>query len=56
MRIYFWWCERDVVKKLDAPEEHLGISGLWEKLNNPNFKGVEIDPFWLMGGTSQSEF
>ena len=48
MRIYFWWCERDVVKKLDAPEEHLGISGsLGEVKYTPILKGSNSTPFGL---------
>ena len=26
--------------------------GLWEKLNNPNFKGIEFDAFKMESGTN----
>ena len=26
--------------------------GLWEKLNNPDFKGVEFDPLWIEAGSN----
>ena len=37
---------KDVVKNWMRQKNTLEYLGLWEKLNNPNFKGVEFDPFW----------
>lgn len=41
---------KDVVKNWLRSKNTLEYLGLWEQLNNPNFKGVEFDPFeggWL---------
>ena len=35
---------KDVVKNWMRQKNTLEYLGLWEKLNNPNFKGVEIRP------------
>ena len=35
---------KDVVKNWMRQKNTLEYLGLWEKLNNPNFKGVEFDP------------
>ena len=36
---------KDVVKNWLRSKNTLEYLGLWEMLNNPNFKGVEFDPF-----------
>ena len=36
---------KDVVKNWMRVKNTLEYLGLWEKLNNPHFKGVEFDPF-----------
>ena len=36
---------KDVVKNWMRIKNTLEYLGIWEKLNNPNFKGVEFDPF-----------
>ena len=35
---------KDVVKNWMRSKNTLEYLGLWEQLNNPNFKGVEFDP------------
>ncbi|NOR45050.1 MAG: hypothetical protein GQ534_05630 [Candidatus Delongbacteria bacterium] len=35
---------KDVVKNWMRNKNTIEFLGLWEKLNNPNFKGVEFDP------------
>jgi hypothetical protein len=35
---------KDVVKNWMRTRTTIEFLGLWEKLNNPNFKGVEFDP------------
>ena len=35
---------KDVVKNWMRLKNTLEYLGLWEKLNNPDFKGVEFDP------------
>ena len=35
---------KDVVKNWMRQKNTLEYLGLWEKLNNPSFKGVEFDP------------
>jgi len=35
---------KDVVKNWLRSKNTLEYLGLWERLNNPNFKGVEFDP------------
>ena len=37
---------KDVVKNWLRSKNTLEYLGLWEQLNNPNFKGGEFDPFW----------
>ena len=37
---------KDVVKNWMRQKNTLEYLGLWEKLNNPNFKGVEFDPLF----------
>lgn len=36
---------KDVVKNWMRSKNTLEYLGLWEMLNNPDFKGVEFDPF-----------
>lgn len=36
---------KDVVKNWMRSRETIEFPGLWEKLNNPDFKGVDFDPF-----------
>jgi len=41
---------KDVVKNWIRNKSTIEFLGLWEKINNPNFKGVEFDPFWNNAG------
>lgn len=43
---------KDVVKNWLRSKNTLSFLGLWEKLNNPNFKGVEFDPLMFEAGTN----
>jgi hypothetical protein len=43
---------KDVVKNWLRSKNTLLFLGLWEKLNNPNFKGVEFDSFMMEAGTN----
>lgn len=43
---------KDVVKNWMRTRNTLEYLGLWEKLNNPNFKGVEFDPLLQVAGTN----
>jgi hypothetical protein len=43
---------KDVVKNWLRNRGTIEFLGLWEKLNNPNFKGVEFDPFWIESGSN----
>lgn len=43
---------KDVVKNWLRSKTTLLFLGLWEKLNNPNFKGVEFDSFMMEAGTN----
>jgi hypothetical protein len=36
---------KDVVKNWLWSRSTLDFLGLWEKINNPSFKGVKFDPF-----------
>lgn len=38
---------KDVVKNWMRLKNTLEYLGLWEKLNNPDFKGVEFDPLLI---------
>ena len=44
---------KDVVKNGMRQKNTLEYLGLWEKLNNPNFKGVEFDPLLAEAGAAQ---
>ena len=41
---------KDVVKNWMRLRSTLEYLGLWEKINNPNFKGVEFDPLFSESG------
>ena len=41
---------KDVVKNWLRTKNTLEYLGLWEQLNNPNFKGVEFDPLLKEAG------
>lgn len=43
---------KDVVKNWMRSKETIEFLGLWEKLNNPNFKGVEFDTFRNEAGSN----
>ena len=43
---------KDVVKNWLRSKNTLEYLGLWEMLNNPNFKGVEFDPFLKEAGSN----
>ena len=43
---------KDVVKNWMRQKNTLEYLGLWEKLNNPNFKGVEFDPLLKEAGSN----
>jgi len=43
---------KDVVKNWLRSKNTLMFLGLWEKLNNPDFKGVEFDSFIMEAGTN----
>ncbi|MBK7053030.1 MAG: KilA-N domain-containing protein, partial [Rhodoferax sp.] len=43
---------KDVVKNWLRSRSTLDFLGLWEQINNPNFKGVEFDSFKTQAGTN----
>ena len=43
---------KDVVKNWMRQKNTLEYLGLWKKLNNPNFKGVEFDPLLSEAGSN----
>ena len=43
---------KDVVKNWLRSKNTLEYLGLWEQLNNPNFKGVEFDSFKARSGSN----
>ena len=43
---------KDVVKNWMRQKNTLEYLGLWEKLNNPTFKGVEFDPLFKEAGSN----
>jgi hypothetical protein len=43
---------KDVVKNWMRNRTTIEFPGLWEKINNPDFKGVEFDPFWVESGSN----
>lgn len=44
---------KDVVKNWMRQKNTLEYLGLWEKLNNPNFKGVGFDPLLVEADSYQ---
>ena len=42
---------KDVVKNWTRSKNTIEYLGLWEMLNNPDFKGVEFDPFLKEAGS-----
>jgi len=43
---------KDVVKNWFRNRSTVEFLGLWERINNPNFKGVEFDPFLREAGSN----
>jgi len=43
---------KDVVKNWMRSRSTIDFLGLWERINNPNFKGVEFDSFKIEAGTN----
>lgn len=43
---------KDVIKNWMRGKDTLDFLGLWEKLHNPNFKGVEFDAFRTQAGAN----
>ncbi len=43
---------KDVVKNWMRSKTTIEFLGLWEQLNNPEFKGVEFDSFMFEAGTN----
>jgi hypothetical protein len=43
---------KDIVKNWMRSKTTIEFLGLWEKLNNPDFKGVEFDSFMYQAGTN----
>ena len=43
---------KDVVKNWMRSKATIEFLALWEQLNNPDFKGVEIDPFLYEAGNN----
>lgn len=43
---------KDVVKNWMRSRTTIEFLGLWEQLNNPNFKGVEFDSFLFDAGSN----
>ena len=43
---------KDVVKNWMRLKNTIEYLGLWEMLNNPNFKGVEFDPLLMQAGSN----
>jgi KilA-N domain len=43
---------KDIVKNWMRSKTTIEFLGLWEKLHNPNFKGVEFDSFMYQAGTN----
>ena len=44
---------KDVVKNWMRVRSTVEFLGLWEQLNNPNFKGVEFDSFKKEAGSNE---
>ncbi|MDR0972169.1 MAG: KilA-N domain-containing protein [Bacteroidales bacterium] len=43
---------KDVVKNWMRSRTTIEFLGLWEKINNPNFKGVDFDPLLIESGSN----
>ena len=43
---------KDIVKNWMRAKSTIEFLGLWEQINNPNFKGVEFDSFKLEAGSN----
>ena len=43
---------KDVIKNWMRSKSTIEFLGLWEQLNNPNFKGVEFDSFRTQAGSN----
>jgi hypothetical protein len=43
---------KDVVKNWMRSRNTIEFLGLWEKIHNPNFKGVDFDPFLSEAGSN----
>lgn len=43
---------KDIVKNWMRSKSTIEFLGIWEKLNNPMFKGVEFDPFKREAGSN----
>ncbi len=43
---------KDVVKNWMRSKSTIEFLGLWERINNPNFKGDGFDPFWQEAGSN----
>ena len=43
---------KDIVKNWLRNKSTLEYLGLWERINNPNFKGVEFDPLLREAGSN----
>ena len=43
---------KDVIKNWMRGKDTIQFLGLWEKLHNPNFKGVEFDAFRMQAGAN----
>lgn len=43
---------KDVVKNWLRSRSTIEFIGLWEKIHNPNFKGVEFDSFLFQAGSN----
>ncbi len=43
---------KDVVKNWMRNRTTIEFLGLWEKINNPDFKGGEFDPLWIESGSN----
>ena len=46
---------KDVVKNWLRSKNTIEYLGLWEMLNNPNFRGVEFDPLLKQAGVMHSQ-
>ena len=44
---------KDVVKNWMRNRSTIEFLGLWEKIHNPNFKGIEFDPFLFEAGSNK---